>query len=239
MKLNILAFGVHPDDVELSCAGTLMAHIDQGYKVGIVDLTRGELGTRGTPELRLVEAQNAGEIIGVEVRNNLGMRDGFFKNDEAHQLQIIEQIRQYQPDIVLANATEDRHPDHGRSAELVRDAFFLSGLRMIETKDADNNIQEPWRPRLLLHYIQDRWLNPDIVVDISPYIDRKIEAVKAFSSQFYDPNSNEPATYIASKSFFDSIPARAKEAGRASGFEYAEGFTSAKFLGIKDLNTLL
>lgn len=238
MKLEILAFGVHPDDVELSCCGTLMAQIDKGNKVGIIDLTQGELGTRGTPQLRLQEAANAAMIIGASIRDNLGMKDGFFTNDKAHQLQIIQKLRQYQPDIVLANAITDRHPDHGRSAELLRDAFFLSGLRMIETFDDEGNLQTAWRPRLLLHYIQDRWIKPNIIMDISPYMDRKLAAIKAFGSQFYDPNSKEPKTYIASEAFFEGISARASEMGRATGFKFAEGFTCAKDLGVKDLGSL-
>ncbi len=238
MNLDILAFGVHPDDVELSCAGTLMVQKKNGNKVGIIDLTLGELGTRGTTEIRLCEANNAAKIIGATVRENLKMRDGFFKNDEEHQLRVIQCIRKYKPQIVFANAIDDRHPDHGRAAELLRDSFFLSGLRMIETKDENGNIQDAWRPRLILNYIQDRWINPSIVVDISEFMNKKIDAIKAFKSQFYDPNSTEPATYIASENFFNSIPARAMEMGRASGFKYAEGFTSSKILGVKDISKI-
>lgn len=238
MKLDILAFGVHPDDVELSCCGTLMNQIDKGDTVGIIDLTKGELGTRGTPELRMLEAEKAAEILGVHIRENVGLKDGFFENRHEQQLKVIQKIRKYQPDIVFANAIDDRHPDHGRSALLLKDAFFLSGLRKIETLNDDGSPQLPWRPRLLLHYIQDRWISPDIVVDITPYLDRKIQAIKAFGSQFYDPNSTEPDTYIASKTFWESIPARAKEMGRASGFDYAEGFTAAKFLGVKDIKQI-
>jgi len=238
MKLDILAIGVHPDDVELSCAGTLLAQKSHGNKVGILDLTRGELGTRGTPELRLEEAQNAAEILGVDVRLNIKMQDGFFKNDEQHQLEIIKVLRKFKPNIVLANAITDRHPDHGRSAELVRDAFFLSGLQKIETTDENLNIQQAWRPKLLLHYIQDRWIKPDIIVDISKHLKTKIASINAYKSQFYNPNSNEPETYIATKSFLESITARAREMGRPCGFEFAEGFTSNKFLGVQNLSNL-
>ena len=210
MKLDILAIGVHPDDVELSCSGTLLKHIKQGYKVGILDLTQGQLGTRGTPELRLKEAENSAKILGVHMRENLGMEDGFFMNDFAHQKPIIEVIRQYQPETVLANAINDRHPDHGRAAKLIADACFYSGLRKIETHK-DGKLQEAWRPKSVYHYIQDYYIQPDFIVDITPYFEKKKEAILAFSSQFYNPaNKNEPETPISSKDFFDFVEARAR-----------------------------
>ncbi|OYY15440.1 MAG: bacillithiol biosynthesis deacetylase BshB1, partial [Sphingobacteriia bacterium 35-40-8] len=187
MKLHILAIGVHPDDVELGCAGTLLAAIEEGKKVGILDLTKGELGTRGTIETRKVEARNAATILGIEVRENLGMADGFFQNDEAHQRLLIAAIRKYQPDIILANAPEDRHPDHGRSAKLISDAAFLSGLRKIETQ-IDGVVQEAWRPSYVFHYIQDRFIQPSFVIDISKHMDKKIESVLAYTTQFYNPD---------------------------------------------------
>jgi len=180
MKLDILAFGAHPDDVELSCSGTLIKHISLGKKVGIVDLTRGELGTRGTPAIREQEAQQASLVMGAHIRENLEMRDGFFKNDEQHQLQVIRMIRKYQPQIIVANAIRDRHPDHGRAAQLVSDAVFLSGLRMINTIE-DEHEQEPWRPVAVYHYIQDQWIDPDVLVDISGFMDKKMESIRAFS----------------------------------------------------------
>jgi bacillithiol biosynthesis deacetylase BshB1 len=225
MKLDILVMAAHPDDAELSCAGTILKHIAAGKKVGIVDFTRGELGTRGTPEIRLQESADATKILGLQARENLGIRDGFFRNDEETQLKLIEVIRKYQPDIVLANALEDRHPDHGKGAQLAIDACFLSGLRQIKTGDLP-----AWRPAQVYHYIQDRYLEPDFVVDISSQWDLKEAAIRAFKSQFFDPNSAEPASYISSPDFLNFIQARAMEMGHKIGVKYGEGFQSQKTL---------
>jgi bacillithiol biosynthesis deacetylase BshB1 len=230
MKLDILVMAAHPDDAELSCAGTILKHIAAGKKVGIVDFTRGELGTRGTPEIRLEESADATKILGLQARENLGIRDGFFRNDEETQLKLIEVIRKYQPDIVLANALEDRHPDHGKGAQLAIDACFLSGLRQIKTGDLP-----AWRPAQVYHYIQDRYLEPDFVVDISSQWDRKEAAIRAFKSQFFDPNSAEPASYISSPDFLHFIQARAMEMGHKIGVKYGEGFQSQKTLEKKIL----
>jgi len=237
-KLDILAFAAHPDDVELSCSGTLIRHIEAGKRVGIVDLTEGELGSRGSAALRKEEAAVASQIMGIHYRANLGMRDGFFTIDEAHQRLIIEQIRHTRPDIILANAVNDRHIDHGRAAKLVAEAAFLSGLRRIETH-FEGKLQEAWRPRVLYHYIQDRYLKPDFVVDITEQFERKLEAVKAFGSQFYDPNSNEPMTPISRPDFLDFIEARAREMGRIVPVTYGEGFTVERAIGVNDLTQLL
>jgi len=231
MKLDLLAFGAHPDDVELSASGTLIKHVALGKKVGIVDLTRGELGTRGTPEIRDAESDAASTVMGVHVRENLEMRDGFFRNDEAHQLQVIRMIRKYQPEIVLANAIMDRHPDHGRAAELVRDACFLSGLKKIETKEGDVG-QEPWRPKSLYHYIQDMWIDPDVLIDISEYWEKRMEAILCFRSQFYDPGSKEPTTYISTPEFLATLKSRAETLGRMIGLTYAEGYTTVRKTGV-------
>jgi bacillithiol biosynthesis deacetylase BshB1 len=225
MKLDILVMAAHPDDAELSCAGTIIKHIASGKKVGIVDFTRGELGTRGTPEIRLQESADATKILGLHARENLGIRDGFFRNDEETQLKLIEVIRKYQPEIVLANALEDRHPDHGKGAQLAIDACFLSGLRQIKTGDLP-----AWRPTQVYHYIQDRYLEPDFVVDISAHWDQKEAAIRAFKSQFFDPNSAEPASYISSPDFLNFIQARAMEMGHKIGVKYGEGFQSQKTL---------
>ncbi len=238
MKLHVLAFGVHPDDVELSCSGTLLVEKSRGHSTGIVDLTRGELGTRGTAETRDKEAADSAEILGVDIRENLGMKDGFFVNDEAHQRQVISMIRKYQPEIILCNAPEDRHPDHGRSASLVADAAFLSGLRKINT-ELDGQQQEAWRPKYVLHYIQDRYLKPDVVIDISSFFDKKMEAVKAFKTQFHNPGIDEPQTYISTPGFLDSIKYRAQMFGKLIGVDYAEGFISSKTIGIRSLNDLI
>ena len=212
MKLDILAFGAHPDDVELGAGATIAKEISLGKKVGIIDLTQGELGTRGSRELRKVEASNAAKILGVSVRENLKFADGFFVNDKEHQLEIIKMIRKYQPEIVLCNAIEDRHIDHGKGSKLVSDACFLSGLEKIKTEEGGNS-QEKWRPKLVYHYIQWKNIEPDFVVDVSDFIDKKIDSVMAYSSQFYDPNSKEPQTPITSKNFTDSISYRAKDLG--------------------------
>ncbi len=238
MKLDILAFGVHPDDVELSCAGTLMVEISNGKQVGVIDLTRGELGTRGTAETRKEEAAFAAKIMGVHVRENLGMRDGFFKNDEEHQLQVIQKLRQYQPEIVLCNAIVDRHPDHGRSSRLVSDACFLSGLRKVET-ELDGMKQEAWRPKYVFHYIQDRYAEPDFVFDISSVFERKVESIKAYSTQFHNPGLNEPQTYISTPAYFETIISRHKMFGKRIGVEYAEGFITEKRIGIRSFDALI
>ena len=233
MKLDILAAGAHPDDVELGCGGTLAKMISQGSKVGILDLTCGELGTRGTPELRLKEAAAAAEILGVHARENLRMRDGFFVNDEEHLLKVIKIIRKYQPEIVITSAPKDRHTDHGRASILVRDACFLSGLRKIETG------QDVWRPKHIFSYIQWIPLNPDFVVDISGYLDVKIKASLAYKSQFYDPESKEPETPISSKSFIDSINNRAEETGRIIWKDAGEGFIAQNILAVDNLKVFI
>lgn len=230
MKLDILVMAAHPDDAELSCSGTILKHIAAGKKVGIVDFTRGELGTRGTPEIRRQESADATKILGLHARENLGIRDGFFRNDEETQLKLIEVIRKYQPEVVLANALEDRHPDHGKGAQLAIDACFLSGLRQIKTGDLP-----AWRPTQLYHYIQDRYLEPDFVVDISAHWDQKESAIRAFKSQFFDPSSTEPASYISSPDFLHFIQARAMEMGHKIGVKYGEGFQSQKTLEKKIL----
>ena len=233
MKLDILAFGAHPDDVEISAAGTILKHIELGYKCGVVDLTQGELGTRGTGELRLQEAERAKAILGLEARENLGFADGFFLNDKEHQLPIIKMIRKYQPDIVLANSIHDRHPDHGKAAKLVTDACFLSGLIKIETG------QEAWRPKAVYHYIQDEYIHPHLTIDITPFFDKKMESIKAYTSQFYIPDSDLPETPISGKDFLDFLIGRAKLVGRPIGAKYAEGFTAARNVGVKNLFDVL
>ncbi len=238
MKLDILAFGVHPDDVELGCAGTIMAAIDQGKKVGIVDLTRGELGTRGTPNTRTQEAADAAKIMGVDVRENLDMADGFFVNDEAHQRKIIALIRKYQPDVILANAPEDRHPDHGRSAKLVSDAAFLSGLRKVETMH-DGVTQNAWRPAYTFHYIQDRFIQPSFVIDITAYMERKMEAVLAYGTQFTGADTSEPQTYISSPQFLETVKARALMLGKRIGVGYAEGYITEKIIGFSNFDAII
>ncbi len=234
MKLDILAFGAHPDDVELSCSGTLAKQSSLGYKCGVVDLTQGELGTRGTAEIRLEEAQAAGKIMGLAIRENLGFKDGFFKNDIEHQLEVVRMIRKYRPEIIIANAPTDRHPDHGRGSFLVKEASFLAGLRKIETRD-NGLVQEPYRPRLLLYYIQFQSLTPDFIMDIGEHIHTKVASIKAYKSQFYDPKSNEPETVISSKNFMESVYYRAQDMGRLIGVEYGEGFIKAQDLGLSDL----
>ncbi|MFT3844154.1 MAG: bacillithiol biosynthesis deacetylase BshB1 [Lacibacter sp.] len=238
MKLDILAFGVHPDDVELACAGTLMIEAGNGKKVGIIDLTRGELGTRGTAETRKKEADIAAEIMGVHVRENLGMRDGFFRNDEEHQLQVIKKIRQYQPEIVICNAVEDRHPDHGRSSKLVSDACFYAGLRKIETS-FNGTEQTAWRPKYVFHYIQDRYLEPDFIFDISSVFDKKLESIKAYTTQFNSEGGSEPQTYISTPTYFETIIARHRMFGKRIGVEYGEGFMTEKRIGIRSFDAFI
>ncbi len=237
MKLDILVFAVHPDDAELGCSGTILKHIAAGKKVGIVDLTRGELGTRGTPETRDQESAEATKILGLHVRENIGMRDGFFKNDEEHQLKIIQVIRKYTPEIVLSNALHDRHPDHGRAGDLVYDALFLSGLVKIETESGGVS-QAAFRPRLLLQYIQDRYIQPDILVDVTDFWDKKLECIHAFKTQFFNPDNDDQQTYISSPEFLKVIEARSRELGKSIGAVHAEGFTSRKLLGVDDLTKL-
>lgn len=238
MKLDILVFAAHPDDAELSCSGTILAQISKGKKVGIVDLTRGELGTRGSAELRDKEALAAARILGITVRENARFADGFFQNDEVHNLHLVRFIRKYQPEIVLANAIHDRHPDHGRGSELVSRACFLSGLRKIETT-LENKNQKEWRPKAVFHYIQDRHIMPDFVVDISKHWDKKVKAIKTYKSQFFDPASKEPQTYISDPDFFSFIESRAREVGHTIGVKYGEGFTKEKQIGVKDLFDLI
>ena len=237
MKLDILAFGAHPDDVELGCSGTIAKEVSLGKKVGIIDLTRGELGTRGSVEIRNSESAKASEILGVSVRENLDMRDGFFINDEAHQLKIIQMLRKYRPEIVLCNAIADRHIDHGKGSKLVSDACFLSGLVKIET-ELNGEKQQAWRPKVVYHYIQWQNIEPDFVVDISEFIGKKMESVLAYGSQFYDPNSKEPVSPITSKNFLDSVKYRAQDLGRLVGVEYAEGFTTERYLAVNSLGDL-
>jgi bacillithiol biosynthesis deacetylase BshB1 len=237
MKLDILAFGAHPDDVELGCSGTILKEISLGKTVGIVDLTRGELGTRGSAEIRDQEANAAAKILGVSVRENLNMRDGFFVNDEKHQLEIIKMLRKYQPEIVLCNAIDDRHIDHGKGSKLVSDACFLSGLLKIETL-LDGEVQKPWRPKLVYHYIQWKNIVPDFVVDITGFTDTKTQAILAYSSQFYDPNSKEPESPISSQNFLESLNYRSRDLGRLTGVEHAEGFTVERYLAVNSLGDL-
>ena len=238
MKLDILAIGAHPDDVELGCAATLAKEISLGKNVGIIDLTRGELGTRGSAEIRDKEAAKAAKILGVKVRENLAFSDGFFVNDKVHQLAVIKMIRKYQPEIVLCNAIKDRHIDHGKGSNLVSDACFLSGLRKVETNFEDA-LQQAWRPKHVYHYIQWHNLEPDFVVDVSGFIDKKIEVIKSYGSQFYDPLSKEPSSPISSKNFLDSVKYRAKDLGRLIGAEYAEGFTAERYVAVKKLDDLV
>ncbi|MFC1222856.1 bacillithiol biosynthesis deacetylase BshB1 [Pedobacter suwonensis] len=234
MNLDILVIAVHPDDAELCCSGTILKHIALGKKVGIVDLTRGELGTRGTAETRDEEAADSAKILGLHIRENLRMRDGFFQNDEYHRLEVIKAIRKYQPEIILSNALEDRHPDHGRAGDLVYDSVFLSGLPKVETS-IDGIKQEAHRPRLLLQFIQDRYLKPDIIVDVSDHMDKKIESIKAFKTQFYNPDVEGQQTYISSPEFFESVIGRSREFGKSIGATFGEGFTSRKLLGVDNL----
>ena len=238
MKLDILAIGAHPDDVELGCGATIAKEIANGKKVGILDLTRGELGTRGTPEIRDKEAQNAAKILGVVVRENLGLADGFFKNNKKNQLKIIKVLRKYKPDIVLCNAVDDRHIDHGKGSELASNACFLSGLRRIETS-LNNEKQGPWRPKQVYHYMQWKNLTPDFVVDVSGFLQNKLDAVFAYESQFYKKDADEPVTPISSTNFKDSIAYRAQDLGRLIGTEHAEGFNVERFVAVKSLDDLI
>lgn len=234
MKIDILVIAAHPDDAEISCGGTIAKHISLGYKVGIVDLTRGELGTRGTAEIRDKEAAEAAAILNVAVRENLELRDGFFRNTEEEQTKVIRAIRKYQPEIILANAIQDRHPDHGKAAALIYDACFLSGLPKVETSD-QGKPQQAWRPKAIYHFIQSEYIKPDFVVDVSAFWDKKMEALKAFKSQFYDPSSKEPETFISNPGFMKLIETRGHELGYTIGAKYGEGFTVRKLLGVDNL----
>ncbi len=238
MKVDILAFGAHPDDVELGCGGTLSLLVEQGKTVAIVDLTKGELGTRGTDKTRAEEAANASKILGVSDRVNLGLPDGFLENRKDYQMEMVKMIRKFQPEIVLANAIEDRHPDHAKGAKLASDACFLSGLVKIETS-LDNGPQKPWRPKQVFHYIQWKEIKPDFVIDITSHMEKKIEACLAYKTQFFDPDSDEPMTPIATKDFLESLTYRAQNLGRLSGVDYAEGFTSEKLLGLKNFDNII
>ncbi|TDO24946.1 bacillithiol biosynthesis deacetylase BshB1 [Pedobacter duraquae] len=234
MKLDILVLAVHPDDAELGCSGTIAKYIAEGKKVGIVDFTRGELGTRGTAETRDEEAADSAKILGLHARENLRFKDAFFQNDESHRMEVIRMIRKYQPEIVLSNALQDRHPDHGRAGDLANDSCFLAGLAKISTEEGGEE-QAAWRPRLVLQYIQDHYIRPDIIVDITPYIEIKIKAIQAFKTQFYNPDHHEAETYISSPEFFESVLGRAREFGKSIGATFGEGFTSRKLLGIEDI----
>lgn len=238
MKLDTLVIVAHPDDAELACAGTIISMTKRGKKVGIVDLTRGEMGTRGTPEIRLQEASVAAKIMGLSARENLELEDAFFVNDKAHQLKVIQAIRKYQPDIVITNAITDRHPDHGKGAELVKTASFMSGLKMIETED-ENGKQESWRPKAVYFSIQSQSLVPDFIVDVSDTWDQKMDAIRAFKSQFHNPHSSEPDTYISSPEFMKMIESRGKELGHAIQVKYGEGFNVVRAIGVKDITELI
>ncbi len=238
MKTDILAFGAHPDDVELGCGGTIAKMVSEGKICAIIDLTKGELGTRGTDKTRKEEAAESTKILGVSARENLGMKDGFLVNSEAYQMEIVKMVRKYRPEIVLANAIDDRHPDHAKASKLVSDACFLAGLRKIETI-LDGNRQEVWRPKQVFHYIQWKNIEPEFVIDISEHLNQKIKACMAYKTQFYDPTSKEPETPITSKDFFESLTYRAQDLGRLSGVTYAEGFTSEKLIAMKNFDGIV
>lgn len=239
MKLDVLAIGSHPDDVELGASGTLIKEIKRGKKAGIIDLTQGEMGTRGTIETRYEEAAAAAKIIGLSIRENLKFRDGFFKNDEEHQRKLISVLRKYKPEIVIGNVLEDRHPDHGRAGWLIYDSCFLSGLRQVKTTDENGKEQEKWRPKMLLHYIQDRFYEPDIIIDVTDEWEQRLQSVKAFKTQFFNPDLNEPQSYISSPEFLESLTARARLLGKRIGVKYGEGFISKKSIGIQNLDALV
>ncbi|SFI84995.1 bacillithiol biosynthesis deacetylase BshB1 [Kaistella treverensis] len=238
MKVDILAIGAHPDDVELGCGGTLAKLIAEGKTVAVVDLTQGELGTRGTNITRAAEAAEASEILGLSARENLKFPDGFILNTQEYQLEIVKKIRKYQPEIVFANAIDDRHPDHAKAAKLVSDACFLAGLVKIET-ESEGEKQTQWRPKHVFHYIQWKNIEPDFVVDISAFMEKKIEACLAYKTQFYDPKSTEPETPIATKDFLESLTYRAQDLGRLSGVDFAEGFTTEKLLAFKNFDGII
>lgn len=233
-KLDILVIAAHPDDAELGCAGTIAAHVSKGYKVGIVDLTHGEMGTRGTPDIRLEESAAAAKALGLSARENMGFKDIYFKDDEFHQLELIKVIRKYQPDIVLANAVTDRHPDHGKGSSLATNACFMSGLVKIDTS-YEGVRQEAWRPKLVYHYIQNNYIEPDFIVDITPFWDTKIASIMAFKSQFFDPSSQEPSSFISTPEFLPFVESRARDFGHRIMTKYGEGFTVERYIGVKDL----
>ncbi|MDV3310132.1 MAG: bacillithiol biosynthesis deacetylase BshB1 [Cyclobacteriaceae bacterium] len=239
MKLDILVLAAHPDDAELGCGGTIASHVAMGYKVGIVDFTRGELGTRGTPEIRSAEAAASAKILGLSARINLGLKDGFFGNTPEERLLVVRAIRKFRPQIVLANAISDRHPDHPRAAELAFEACFSAGLVKVQTTDDDGNIQEPWRPSTIYHYIQSEFITPDLIVDVTDYWGVKMKAIQAFTSQFYNAESTEPETYISSQDFLRKLEARATDLGHSIGVKYGEGFTVRRFPGVRDITHLL
>lgn len=238
MKLDILVLAAHPDDAELGCGGTILKHTALGMKVGILDLTRGELGTRGTPQTRDAEAVEASKIMGISVRENLHLADGFFQNDKESQLVIIRKIRQYQPDIILANAVNDRHPDHGKGAALAYDASFLAGLSKIETISSTGEAQQAWRPKHVYHYIQSAFIQPDFIVDVTDVWEQKMHAVKAYKTQFFDTSSQEPQTFISRPEFLNFLEARAIELGNIAGIKYAEGFTSHRYPVVNKLTDI-
>ena len=242
MKLDILAIGAHPDDIELGCSGTIITETRNGKKVGIVDLTEGELGTRGSVETRYKEAADAARILGVLVRENLQLPDGFFENNPANQMKLIRSIRKYRPEIILANAPEDRHPDHGRAARLILDAAFLAGLRKVQTED-NGTVQDAWRPKYVFHYIQDRYLEPNFVVDISDVFDERMRAISAYTTQFYNENSvvdnDNPQSYISTPVFLESVIARARMMGKRIGVKFGEGFVTEKVIGIRNFDAVV
>ena len=241
MKVDILAIGVHPDDVELGCSGAIINEIKNGKKVAVLDLTQGELGSRGSVEIRYEEAAKAAMIMGIHTRENLKMRDGFFVNDEVHQKKLIAVIRMYQPEVVLANSLDDRHPDHGRAGKLIAESCFLSGLVKVETIGENGKLQEPWRPKYVFHYIQDKYHEPDFIVDITDVFEQRMEAIKAYTTQFYNPENEDdgPQTYISTQDFLESIVARARMIGKKIGVKYGEGFNSEKVVGIRNFDALI
>jgi bacillithiol biosynthesis deacetylase BshB1 len=239
MNLDILVLAAHPDDAELGCSGTIAAHVAMVKKVGIIDFTRGEMGTRGTPETRDQEAAEASKILKISVRENLRFKDVFFTNDLEHQLKVVQVIRKYRPKIVLCNAPHDRHPDHGKGSALASQACFLAGLRKVETFDKEGLAQEAWRPEAVYHYIQDRYLQPDFVVDITPYWETKVASIRAYQTQFFNPNSSEPQTYISRPDFLNFVEARSREMGHPVGFTFAEGFLKERHIGVRNLFDLV
>lgn len=234
-KVDMLVLAAHPDDAELGCSGTIAGAIAEGKKVAIVDFTQGEMGTRGTPEVRLEESADSAKVLGLIGRENLGFRDVYFTNDEEHQRAVVRMIRKYRPEVILANALEDRHPDHGKGAAVARDAVFMSGLRMLETLDDAGNAQEPWRPQVMYHYIQDRYMEPDFVVDVTDHWETKLASIRAFRSQFYDPNSDEPDSYISSPEFMEFVEARSHVMGHKIGVKHGEGFVAYRKLGVRSV----
>jgi len=239
MNVDVLAIAAHPDDIEMTCAGTVLSLVARGKTVAGVDLTRGELGTRGTPEIRLRESAEGAKAMQLAARENMGFRDAFFRNDEEHQMALIPIIRHYRPEIVLTNAPDDRHPDHGRASELVVQACFYAGLRQIKTVGKDGQPQEAHRPKFIYHFIQDRSLTPDFVVDVSPYWSQKLDAIKTYKSQFFDPDNSEPQSYISGEPFMKFLEARCREHGHRIGVEFGEGFVSKRMLGVSDLFALI